>query len=1416
MNLIMFKYHFISAFTILFFSVIFIKSQSQSEFFISDSKNEQNVFIDCNYPFVKDNSVLLKSNYPSFKLTNKYIISAINYTPYSVSNKVVIKDNLDDSFSEIIDLPFQFCFYGQAYNQLVIGSNGMVSFDINQAGQANAPNISEALPSSSLPKATIFGVLHDMYFSLSDDSEINYSVIGNAPFRKFVINFYKGRMSGCDDSVSTSQIVLSEGSNNIEVFVENKSLACDLAKFKNSLIGINDEIGDSGLAAPNRNTGIWQAQNEAWLFTPDGENVVPKFAWYDGSGNLIGSSNEQIVSPKKDENYRLDFLYTICNGQTYTYTDEIDITFSSDYPTTIDYSKIICNSSEQIVLSDYKKFLTTNDFSKFSFVFIDALSNQILDETIPITVDSSRDFNVIISNKDNRNCKRSTTLSFQYFSQNILTNQVSVCDLWKDGKENDYLLSNLNVNLVGSNFKGEISYFLTRQSALDNINSVTTYNLENNTQFYIRVSQNNCYNVFGPISIKLTSPPQVVSPLNLRVQICDLNYDGVENFNWGDYLKDKVTTDLGVSIRVFKTYDEALSALSTQLGLDKITKGNYKVYARVEFPGACFSIAEINMDVVLSGVELKNIDTYICFDGAEDITVDLLAIANNMLVNPNSNITGPFFFTSNKAAIDNLPANMIPSTQVIKDDGNYISKIFYVRFNNGTDCYTIKPIKIYLVHLVKNKDQFNICDVKNDNSETITLSTYAKQINNQSGSKVFYFNTEAQALANVSGTDIKSLTVTSSQTVYARITIKNCLLIIPVTFTLVKTPDILSELTINLKDVCDNNADGKENVDLSSYATEINVNKESVDFTYFKTYNPVNNTLADPYSNVSNVEVQDGTIIYVKVKFKDSDCFSVSKIIVNIDYLPSIKLSKTVTLKKCDDDFDFGEYFDLSESILQLYDPNLNSIPLSDLIISYYECEDDANVGTTVGKINSLYHTHIANAFVYVRFQSKKDGCYSVAPINLLSYFPTKAKNSVISICDNNLDGYYDVNLLEYKNYMVQNPDDQNVYKFYLRESDINIPGKEIKNPEKFKLNPYISKIWVYVENLTNCGSIAEVNFKKGNILTLNKNQFSINNICDTGNDGKEQINLTIFENNFSASYTYEYFEKDSDMWQNQNKIQNPAYYAYDETKGSSTFYVKVSQEGFCPNFYSIEVQLNKMPIINIADYYYCKNASQGLEIKPNFSTMKIANYRWELPDGTIIEGADKNYLSGIKTIGTYTLSLTTVYNCSYTTSFRVLNVDTPEIVSLIEQDNNFEVTAQGISGKKIVYSKDSVHWQDSNVFYNLAAGEYNFYAKYADSDCYSDAKKGKIFTVQSAFTPNGDGINDYWVFSDLDVFGGTSTLQIVDKFGKVVCQQTSNKEFRWDGKIQSRSLNTDAYWYVIKVGNGRIYQGWIFLKNRN
>ena len=95
---------------ILLVSFSFFKAQTASDFFISDAKNEKEVLVNCNYPLVNGNCVALSANYPSFKQTDNYAVSSINYTPYAVVNKTVITGDLDDSFSGIIDLPFKFCF----------------------------------------------------------------------------------------------------------------------------------------------------------------------------------------------------------------------------------------------------------------------------------------------------------------------------------------------------------------------------------------------------------------------------------------------------------------------------------------------------------------------------------------------------------------------------------------------------------------------------------------------------------------------------------------------------------------------------------------------------------------------------------------------------------------------------------------------------------------------------------------------------------------------------------------------------------------------------------------------------------------------------------------------------------------------------------------------------------------------------------------------------------------------------------------------------------------------------------------------------------------------------------------------------------------------------------------------------------
>lgn len=1394
--------------TLFVISVGFFKSQSQSDFYISDRQGNQNLVIDCNYPLDDGNCVALSANYPSFKQTDNYAVSSINYTPYAVVNKTVITGDLDDSFSGIIDLPFKFCFYGQVYNQLVIGSNGMISFDTYQANQANPANFSEALPNPNLPKEAIFGVFHDMFFSESNGSEINYAVIGTAPYRKFVVNFRNGRISGCDSEASSSQIVLSEGSNNIEIFVENKPLACDLTRFKNAVIGINDATGDLGLAAPGRNTGNWSAQNEAWVFAPSGSNLVPYFTWFDGAGNEIGYSKNQKVCPTKNETYKVEIIYTNCNNEKIIYSDTINVNFAADYPLVKDYSKIFCNSTEQVILADYKSSIVTGDVSLFNFEFRDALTNQVLNESTPILITSNRNIKVTVSNKNDANCKKVANLSF--LSQNIYNYQPVICDFANDGVENNFLLSNLNSQLVGTNYQGTVSYFTSRTNAENNINAITNYNLTSGTKFYIRLVQGNCVNnVLDPIEVRFNSSP-VVNNDSLNETICDNNADGVENYNWAEKLNNRLTTESGMSIRVFNTYEEAFTA-SNQL--TKIRKGNYKVYARVQSASGCFSIAEVNMNVSFNSIEARDTGKVICFDGTQDITIDLRSYYNEMLVNPSGEAVA--FFGSLSHAQSNPPIREISSTQIITDNGDYITKNFYARFSNG-DCYTIKRIRIILVNLTVNNEEFKVCDIGNDGLERITLSKYTREINNQSGTRVAFYSTQSEADNNATSV-LRLIDLTSSSTVYARISLSDCFKVVPITFNLVRTPNIDTEIQQDFPIYCDNNSDGKENIDLTQLQPIINTNNELVEFSYFKSYNAQNGTFADPYSDPSNTEVQDGEILYVKVKYIDSDCFSVAKVTVRLPVINDvINLNQNAVLKICNEDFSVSETFNLEEAVSQLFDQQNNVVPLDNLEITYYVNENFANQGTSAGKISvpSSYISTAANTYVYARFQSQY-GCYSIAPINLLFVLPAKAINSEITICDNNLDGAYDVNLLAYKDSMVQNPSEENIFKFYKVLPGNNSPGEEITNPEHFIVDAITSKILVYVENLPDCGSYAEINFKKGEVLTLGQKQFYIDNICDTNNDKKEIIDLTGFESDFSSSYTYEYYDNQSDLWLGQNKIQNPASYAYDGNSGNSTIYVKVSQEGYCPDYFTIDVVLKTTPMIEIRDYYYCKNDMVGIEIRPNFNGLNVVNYHWELADGTIKDGVD--YLTNIKTLGTYTLTLTNSLGCTYTTTFKVLNEETPRIVSLTGKNDYYTIKAEGIPGKKIVYSKNSVAWQDSNVFYNLEAGDYTFYVKYEDSEtnCYGDSIKGKIFNLKNAFSPNGDGINDYWVLSGLDVFSNNSTLQIFDKYGNMVYKEVSNTEFKWDGKANSRVLNSDTYWFIITAGDERIYKGWIYLKNK-
>ena len=89
------------------------------------------------------------------------------------------------------------------------------------------------------------------------------------------------------------------------------------------------------------------------------------------------------------------------------------------------------------------------------------------------------------------------------------------------------------------------------------------------------------------------------------------------------------------------------------------------------------------------------------------------------------------------------------------------------------------------------------------------------------------------------------------------------------------------------------------------------------------------------------------------------------------------------------------------------------------------------------------------------------------------------------------------------------------------------------------------------------------------------------------------------------------------------------------------------------------------------------------------------------------------------------------------------------------------------------------------------------------------------IFDIPNTFTPNSDGINDTWKITGMENYPN-SEITIVDRFGTAVLKKIINGTFEWNGQINGRILPTGTYWYVLKVSDGRILQGYVLIKNRN
>lgn len=216
----------------------------------------------------------------------------------------------DDSWSAAVSMGFTFNFYGNNYTQCVIGSNGLISFNLANAsgycpwalsGVGTLPNAGFAAA-----KNTIMLTYQDINPSLG--GQIQYQTIGTAPNRKFVVLYKNIMMFSCTSQCNYMAIVLYETTNVFELHIGNKPICSTW----NSGLAIQGSENNAPMPTahitPGRNNTVWGANQDGRRFTPTSPTNTAAYT-------ITQIPYIMVNSPGSN------FVWANTNGQTFPYNN---------------------------------------------------------------------------------------------------------------------------------------------------------------------------------------------------------------------------------------------------------------------------------------------------------------------------------------------------------------------------------------------------------------------------------------------------------------------------------------------------------------------------------------------------------------------------------------------------------------------------------------------------------------------------------------------------------------------------------------------------------------------------------------------------------------------------------------------------------------------------------------------------------------------------------------------------------------------------------------------------------------------------------------------------------------------------------------------------------------------------------------
>ncbi len=227
-----------------------------------------------------------------------------------------------------------------------------------------------------------------------------------------------------------------------------------------------------------------------------------------------------------------------------------------------------------------------------------------------------------------------------------------------------------------------------------------------------------------------------------------------------------------------------------------------------------------------------------------------------------------------------------------------------------------------------------------------------------------------------------------------------------------------------------------------------------------------------------------------------------------------------------------------------------------------------------------------------------------------------------------------------------------------------------------------------------------------------------------------------------------------------------------------------------------IKIRINASPLVNLGKV---KSICEGEQIEfypgEGFNT-----YLWQDGSSQPTYTASEN--------GIYWVEVTNQAGCSFRDSV-LLITNPPPVVNLAADTM---LCAPNELVLDAGYFNGSYDWSNSENTQTIIAreGDGQIWVIVTDSNGCIGADTIQILgcinhldlIIPNAFTPNGDGYNDYWLINGYENYPNIS-VKIFDSWGAQVFQSYQGYSQPWDGTSNGKKLPVNAYYYVINKGDG-------------